>query len=80
MLYHVGLKKGATILINGYPEYTLQDYWTSLKGEQGWNDHYVRYLTKANLMKQIAKYMYGNIRLWKRIEIDSVDLIVEREE
>ena len=78
MVYHVGLKQGKSFLVNGYVEYALKDYWTSYKGEDGLNDHYVRYLTKANIMKLIAKDLYGSMKRWRQIEIDSVDLVVER--
>ena len=77
MTYHVGIKRGTQYLYNGYVEYTLKEYWTSIKLDKEESTFYVRYLTKANLMKQIAKDILGNIRLWKRVELDSVDLIVE---
>lgn len=78
MVYHVGIKRGTPYLCNGYVEYALKEYWTSIKLEKEESTFYVRYLTKANLMKQIAKDILGNIRLWKRVEIDSVDLVVEQ--
>ena len=77
MTYHVGIKRGTQYLYNGCIEYTMKDYWTSIKLDHEESTFYVRYLTKGNLMKQIAKDVLGNIRLWKRIEIDNVDLIVE---
>lgn len=77
MTYHIGLKKGTPYLYNGYVEYVAKDYWTSIVLEQEENVHYIRYLTKANIMKQVAKGELGNIRLWKHVEIDSVDLVVE---
>jgi len=77
MTYHVGVKSGTPYLYNGYVEYTQKDFWTSVKLDHEESTFYIRYLTKANLMKQIAKDVLGNIRLWKRVELDSIDLIVE---
>lgn len=79
MLYHVCVKKGTEYLYNGYVQYTMKDYWTSVKTDHEESTFYVRYLTKANLMKQIAKDI-ANVRVWKRVELDSVDLEVQEVE
>ena len=81
----VKMAKGSTFMvtspISGDTEYTLKgDLWTSLKtyGEEV-SDRVIKSMVRDNLAKQIAKDMFGNIRMWKRIYIDFSDMEVARE-
>lgn len=63
----------------GYMESTWFEYWTTVQLEDSnVKDQFIIWCGKANLMKQIAMKEYKDIRLWKRIEIDSLDIEVVR--
>ena len=76
--YRLGVKAGTEITFMGEVEYLMEDYWTSIKLEEGTSDQCVIYNGKANLYKQISKRMFGNIRMWKHIYIYNSDIEVVR--
>lgn len=76
--YKVCIKRGSSFTIRGEVEYLYQDYWTTIKGEEGLSEGGIKYLAKANLMKQIAIGQFNNIRCWKYIYLDNSDLEIVR--
>lgn len=79
--YKLHIAKGKTYYCfkTGREEITLSDHWTTVKLKDSASDGYVKYMGKANLMKQIAKDEWKNIRMWQKIELDNSDIEVVRE-
>lgn len=77
--YKVCAKRGSSITFYGEVEYLYQAYWTTIKAEEGASDGEIKYLAKANLMKQIAINQFKNVRRWKHIYLDNSDLEIVRE-
>lgn len=78
--YKVRAIQSSSFTYYGDVYYLNEDYWTTIKLEEGMSDWWVKYYAKANLMKQIAKKMFKAIRTWKRIYLDVADLEVVRPE
>ena len=76
--YKVKAIQGRSFTYYGDVYYLNGDYWTTVKLEEGLTDWWVKYYAKQNLMKQVAKTMFGRIRTWKRIYLDVADLEVVR--
>ena len=76
--YKVCVKGNSSIAFNGEIEYTMRDYWTTIKLEEGMTDWWVKYYAKPNLMKQISKDLVGHCRAWKRVYIDVSDMEIVR--
>ena len=62
--YKVRAIKYSTYEYDGETYQLLQDYWTTVKLEEGLNDFWVKYYAKPNLMKQVCMFMKGNCRSW----------------
>lgn len=80
-IYKLCIKKDSTYYcsFSECERMVMKDHWTTIKlvGDN-LSDGVVKYFGKANLMKQIAKQELGNIRLWKKIELDNYDIEVMR--
>ena len=77
-IYKVCAKRGSSFTLYGEVEYLYQAYWTTIKAEEGLSDSAIKYLAKANLMKQVAIGQFQNIRCWKHIYLDNSDLEIVR--
>jgi hypothetical protein len=78
ILYHVGIKGNSSYLLYGEVEYTLKDYWTTVKMGDGATETHIKLSAKENLQKQISKDLYGTPKLWKRIVLDNSDIVIVR--
>ena len=58
------------------PYSTVKDYYTTIKidEEDLKYERYLKTMARDNLIKQIAKNELGNIRVWKRISLDTIDI------
>ena len=67
---------------NDYPYETQKEHWTTIEvSENDYNnDRWIQHLAKDNLVKKIAQIEMFNIKLWKYIWLDSVDIKVVRSE
>lgn len=65
---------------NDRPYTTDKDYYTTVDVAEGDinNDHWIKHLAKTNLVKQIAIKEWLNIKVWKNIWLDLVDVQVIR--
>ena len=77
--YKVVAMFNRSFTFDGEVYYLNQNYWTTIKAEKGLSDWWVIYYAKQNLMKQVAKFMFKNIRMWKRVYLDNADIKVVRE-
>ena len=76
--YKVGIKEGSDVELNCDTYKLNQDFWTSIKLEQGSSEGAIKFAAKKNLMVNIAKRFFGNVRLWKRLYIDNSDLVISQ--
>ena len=74
--YKVHLARGTDVLINGEVEYLLEDIWSTMTFAEQKHENVVKYYTMDNLRKRVAMLMLGNVRYYKRVEIDMADIEV----
>lgn len=65
---------------NDRPYATDKDYYTTVDVDESdiKNDHWIKHLAKTNLVKQIAIKEWCDIRCWKNLWLDLVDIQVLR--
>ena len=65
---------------NDTPYQTEQDYYTTVEIKESDlnNEHWIKHLAKGNLIKRIAQREFLNIRYWKSIWLDIVDIQIIR--
>lgn len=74
--YKVHLAKGTDVLINGEVGYLLEDIWSTITFAEPTHENVVKYYAMDNLCKRVAKLVLGNVRFFKRVEIDMADIEV----
>ena len=65
---------------NDTPYFTEMDYYTTVDVEESdsKNDSWIKHLAKENLIKRIAQREFLNIKYWKSIWLDTVDIQIVR--
>lgn len=78
--YKLHIKKGAFYycIVSQSSCIVQKDYWTTIKLPEGVGDYEIKYYGKPNLMKQIAKGDWKNIRMWKNIDLFNQDIEIFR--
>lgn len=73
MVYKVGVKRFADIVVNGEVQMTNGEYWTTVEAN---DERQAKILAQKNLLVRIAKNECGNVRCWKNIYLDLSDMVI----